>query len=36
MESLTIATIVCEEKQRLTDEYFDALKRQHWIRQRLE
>jgi hypothetical protein len=26
----------CEEKQRLTDEYFDALKRQQWIRDRLE
>ena len=26
----------CQEKQRLTDEYFDALRRQHWIRERLE
>jgi hypothetical protein len=26
----------CPEKQRLTDEYFDSLKRQRWIRQRLE
>ena len=26
----------CKEKLRLSEEYFDALKRQHWIRQRLE
>jgi hypothetical protein len=26
----------CDEKQRLSDEYFDSLKRQHLIRQRLE
>ena len=25
----------CKEKQRLTEEYFDAFKRQQWIRQRL-
>ena len=26
----------CQEKQRLSDEYFDALKLQKWIRERLE
>src|ERR1022692_2368674 len=26
----------CKEKQRLTEEYFDAFKRQQWISQRLK
>jgi len=26
----------CKEKLRLSEEYFAALKRQHWIRERLE
>jgi hypothetical protein len=26
----------CKEKRRLTEEYFDAFKRQQWVSQRLE